>query len=188
MTLDQLEREMLGQPVASLQYMLRQLSKRYSFLPELAVDGIFGEDTLEAVMLFQRELHQPVTGIVDQGTWNAIRDEWLRFEQEEALPRPVRVFPEDGRRVNPGGKEDQLILPQTMFQVLSNYLVGIRPDQPDGYHGEASVENIKWLQSRAQIDQTGVMDRLTWDMLSRLYELFVTAQKETQSGELRSFG
>ena len=34
-----LERDMLSNPVSSLQYMLRQLSKTYQWLPELVVDG-----------------------------------------------------------------------------------------------------------------------------------------------------
>lgn len=57
MTLQQLEREMVAQPIRSLQYMLNRLSLRYDFLPALVPDGVFGERTLEAVMLFQRELH-----------------------------------------------------------------------------------------------------------------------------------
>ena len=52
MTLQQLEREMVAQPIRSLQYMLNRLSLRYDFLPALVPDGVFGERTLEAVMLF----------------------------------------------------------------------------------------------------------------------------------------
>ena len=77
-----LERLFLDKPVHSLQYMLRRLSLDYDFLPELMTDGIFGERTLEAIMLFQRELYPPVTGVVDRGTWNAIRERW----QEVVLP------------------------------------------------------------------------------------------------------
>ena len=33
-----MERELLSRPVSSLQYMLRQLSFTYKFLPELAVE------------------------------------------------------------------------------------------------------------------------------------------------------
>ena len=60
--------------------MLNRLSLRYDFLPALVPDGVFGERTLEAVMLFQRELHPPVTGVVDRETWQAILDEWLDLE------------------------------------------------------------------------------------------------------------
>ena len=37
------------------------------------------------------------------------------------------------------------------------------------------MQNTLWLQNLAQLEETGVMDRATWDMLSRLYELFITA-------------
>lgn len=94
MTRDELERELLAQPVRSLQYMLRRLSLQYPFLPEIVADGVFGERTLEAVMLFQRELHPPVTGMVDEETWNDIRERWILLERKLAEPRPVRLFPD----------------------------------------------------------------------------------------------
>ena len=74
-TPQQLEEEMLSNPVRSLQYMLRRLTGKYDFLPQLALDGIFGERTLEAVMLFQRELAPPVTGVVDQ-SWRLPSPAW----------------------------------------------------------------------------------------------------------------
>ena len=48
-----------GQPVRSLQYMLNALAIHDPKLVRLAVDGIFGERTLEAVMMFQRSLCRP---------------------------------------------------------------------------------------------------------------------------------
>ena len=60
---------LIGQPVRSLQTMLRTISFAYPFLPRLTPDGIFGERTLEAVMLFQREFFPPVTGQENQATY-----------------------------------------------------------------------------------------------------------------------
>ena len=174
-TRQQLEEEMLSNPVRSLQHMLRRLSGRYEFLPPLAVDGIFGERTLEAVMLFQRELAPPVTGVVDQRTWNAIRDAWVDLERASAPPRTVRIFPGEGYQVQPGASGGAMVLPQAMFQLLSRRLEGIARGEVDGVHGDASVQNTLWLQELAQLEQTGVMDQRTWDMLSRLYEVFITA-------------
>lgn len=174
-TQQQLEEEMLSNPVRSLQHMLRRLSGRYEFLPPLAVDGIFGERTLEAVMLFQRELAPPVTGVVDQRTWNAIRDAWVDLERASAPPRTVRIFPGEGYQVQPGASGGAMVLPQAMFQLLSRRLEGIARGEADGVHGDASVQNTLWLQELAQLEQTGVMDQRTWDMLSRLYEVFITA-------------
>ena len=162
MTPQELEEEMLSNPVQNLQYMLRRLGTRYSFLPQLATDGLFGEETLEAVMLFQR-------------TWDAIRREWMALEREVAPPRSLRIFPGEGAQMLPGGEEEYMVLPQTMFQLLRQRLEGIVEDEANGQHGDASVQNTLWLQNLAQLEETGVMDRATWDMLSRLYELFITA-------------
>ena len=47
------EREILSNPIRDLQFMLGRLADRYDFLPALSLDGLFGEETLEAVLLFQ---------------------------------------------------------------------------------------------------------------------------------------
>ena len=168
-----LERDMLSQPVRSLQYMLRRLSMVYGFLPELVTDGIFGERTLEAVMLFQRELHPPVTGVVDRGTWEAIRTLWDQVEREVSGANALRAFPSEGTRVEPGAEAEYMILPQTMFQVLGRHLNGITEGPVLGIHDRASVDNVHWLQHAAGLKEDGIMDRRTWEMLVRLYEIFV---------------
>ena len=112
MTPQELEEEMLSNPVQNLQYMLRRLGTRYSFLPQLATDGLFGEETLEAVMLFQRELAPPVTGVVDGRTWDAIRREWMALEREVAPPRSLRIFPGEGAQMLPGGEEEYWSCPK----------------------------------------------------------------------------
>ena len=48
------ERDFLGLPIHSLQVMLREISYCDHNIPCLIPDGIFGEETLEAVMRFQR--------------------------------------------------------------------------------------------------------------------------------------
>ena len=170
---ERLEREFLGRPVAGMQYMLGRLAEEYDFLPKLAADGIFGEETLEAVMLFQRELYPPVTGVVDLGTWNAIRERWYDTESRIGPVRPLRAFPGERSRALPGEEGEYLLLPQAMFAVLARHLTGIRFVHPDGVHGEASAANVRWLQRAAGLEETGILDRASWDALSRLYELFV---------------
>lgn len=173
----QLENEMLDQPVCSLQYMLMRLGEKYDFLPQLAVDGMFDERTLEAVMLFQRELFPPVTGVVDQGVWNTIRDAWIQFELENAPPRSLRGFPA-GVSAGLGDQNSYLLLPQAMFQSLSQVLEGVSEENLNGTHDEASAANARWLQRRAGLEETGEMNRDTWDALTRLYELFVVREPQ----------
>ena len=168
-----MERELLSRPVSSLQYMLRQLSFTYKFLPELAVDGVFGERTLEAVMRFQRAAGLPVTGSVDQATWNAIRDAWLAQRAKTGYSRATRIFPSEGIQVHEGETKEYFIVPQTMFNILAKHFEGITPCDADGCNGPATAGNIRWLQKAAGLPETGCLDTATWDALSHLYEIFV---------------
>ena len=175
-----MERELLAKPVSSLQYMLRQLARTYQFLPELVVDGVFGERTLEAVMRFQREAGLPGTGTVNQATWDAIRDCWLRQQAKDSYSRATRIFPSEGIQVHEGETKEYLIVPQTMFNILAEHFEGIIPCQADGCNGPVSADNIRWLQKAAGLPETGCMDTSTWDALSHLYEIFVVQDTDCQ--------
>ncbi len=166
------EREFLAQPVRSLQYMLRRLSEAYPILPAVVPDGIFGERTLEAVMLFQREFFPPVTGVVDSAVWNAIRSKWEEAERSLAAPQGVRAFPSGPAQ--PGERRETMVLPQTMFRLLARHFDGVVPDRADGEQTPDTEENIRWLQRSAGLEETGVMDSRTWNALTRLYEVFIT--------------
>lgn len=173
MTDEQLKQELHGHPIRSFQYMLGRLARVYPFLPDLAADGVFGEQTLEAVMIFQRELHPPVTGIVDRGTFSAIRKAWVEAEKFLGNSRPLRVFPSEGYQALHGANEVFLILPQTMFQILGRYFVGILPGPADGLHTGASIANVRWLQQAGGLEPNGILDMKSWDLLCRLYEVMV---------------
>ena len=157
--------------IRAAQHMLSRLSGIYPFLPKLDVDGIFGEQTLEALMLFQREFHPPVTGRLDQGTYYALVSLWIQAERLLADSRPLRAFPSEGYQALPGDKEAFLALPQTMFQILSDVFSGISADRTDGHHHASSVDNVRWLQRASGLKETGILDAVTWALLCRLYEI-----------------
>ena len=92
---------LIGQPVRSLQTMLRTISFAYPFLPRLTPDGIFGERTLEAVMLFQREFFPPVTGQVNQATWDAIVSLYHQVVSRRCPPAAFQVQSFPSHRVRP---------------------------------------------------------------------------------------
>ena len=64
----------VGQPVRSLQTMLRVLAKDENRQPTVIPDGIYGPSTMNAVSVFQRRYGIPVTGIVDYPTWYKISE------------------------------------------------------------------------------------------------------------------
>ena len=169
----------LGRPVLSLQTMLRTISFQYSVIPRLIPDGVFGEDTLEAVMIFQREFFPPVTGRVDQPVWAAVV---RTYEQSlQALDHPAHgLFPNGAHTVQPGARSIHLAMAHGMFQALSAVLEGITPGGNGRVHSPASAANVRWLQHVSGQPETGVMDQGAWDTLERIYAIFVSPRSPAQ--------
>ncbi|MEG0963526.1 MAG: peptidoglycan-binding protein [Lachnospiraceae bacterium] len=63
-----------GDKVRQMQEQLNSISRVYSSIPKVAVDGSFGPSTKEAVKAFQSTFGLPVSGIVDYPTWYKISE------------------------------------------------------------------------------------------------------------------
>lgn len=61
-----------GEKVRQMQQQLARISKSYPAIPRIRPDGIYGQDTAEAVEVFQSVFGLPVTGVVDYNTWYEI--------------------------------------------------------------------------------------------------------------------
>ena len=169
------EAEMTGQPVRSLQYMLDQLAIYDPKLVRLAVDGVFGERTLEAVMVFQREYHEPVTGVVDLDTWEAIREAYFRVELYYGAPPPLNVLPNGAYTADEGAESEPMLIVQAMFASLTKKVSNFQPCHKfNGCNEGETHENIRVVQGLAGLPVTGVLDRATWSFLVQLYQALVT--------------
>jgi len=160
----------LGRPVLSLQTMLRSLYTGEHPLPLTAADGVFGEGTLESVMIYQRDHGLPVTGVVDADTWASIAAAF-RAEAARRTAAPYLLPEENGA---PSLTQD---MAQAMFAALSTQLSGPQVcDQPQLFD-QVLRQNLLWLQERALLPQTGVLDWKTSMFLSQLYLLSLALQK-----------
>lgn len=63
-----------GDKVRQIQQQLNRIAKDYPSLPTIAVDGVYGESTANAVRKFQNVFGLPQTGIVDYPTWYKISE------------------------------------------------------------------------------------------------------------------
>lgn len=163
-----------GQPIRSLQYMLNELAIHDPKLPRLAVDGIFGERTLEAVMMFQREYHPPVTGVVDLGTWDAIRAAYFQTELLYGAPPPLNVLPCGTYTAIEGQECPPVLIVQAMFVSLSKVMTNFSPCKMSSCNDGETPANIRIVQKLAGLPTTGVLDRSTWSYLVQLYQALVT--------------
>lgn len=61
-----------GRYVSDLQGYLNIAADKYPRIPKVKVDGIFGENTQQAVLSFQREFGLNTDGVVGVQTWDAL--------------------------------------------------------------------------------------------------------------------
>ncbi len=163
-----------GQPIRSLQYMLNQLAIHNDVLVRLAVDGIFGERTLEAVMVFQREYHLPVNGVVDLNTWDAIQKAYFEAELLYGYPPPLNVLPNGSYTAAEGAESEPMLIVQAMFGSLAKVMTNFSPCQMNSCNDGVTHNNIRELQRLAGLPVNGVLDRATWAYMVQLYQALVT--------------
>ena len=77
---DPLQEGDTGDKIRHLQYMLSILSTFIPQIPNVAIDGIFGPKTRDAVLAAQRWFSLPETGLVDDNTWDEIYDQFSGIE------------------------------------------------------------------------------------------------------------
>ena len=167
-----------GTPVRRLQEMLRTLSHVHREIPFLLPNGTFGEGTLEGVMVFQRIMGLPVTGTVDQTTWDAITEEYDQVNHRLSAPRAANLFPHNPAVIQPGQTSPLLYPIQGMFLALSDVFAPVQAVQPSGTLDCGTADNLRWLQRCGHQEETGALDRGTWELLSRVYETFVARQPQ----------
>lgn len=169
-----MELKLTGAPVRDVQHMLNLISLTHPAIPRLVEDGVFGERTLEAVMIFQRDFGLPVTGVVDYATWLALRVQADLIALRDGAPTPLQIISPQYVPGPTGTAEWTFV--RTVFAALSTILTNFPTNSSD------DTENIKQLQALAQLPVTGILDRPTWSILVRLYHTLVVrgalSQKE----------
>ena len=91
-----------GEKVRHLQYMLAVLSEYIPQIPPVAVDGVFGPATKEAVLAAQQYFGLPQTAVVNAETWEEIYDQYSGIENISL--RDAEIFP-DAPAANPPARQ-----------------------------------------------------------------------------------
>lgn len=79
---EDLRRGDTGENVKLMQTYLNVIARRYPTIPPVTEDGVFGGDTENAVLEFQRAVRLNPTGVIDVSTWERIV-ELYNFEESQ---------------------------------------------------------------------------------------------------------
>lgn len=165
------EESFVGQPIRSLQTMLRVIAEDQPTLPTVVPDGIYGPEAITAVSAFQRRYGLPVTGIVDQLTWEAIVEEYEKAFVRIHKAEPIEIIFDPGQVFRMGDSSPYIYLLQSMLIYLSLLHENISTPQHSGTLDPSTSEALAAFQVLAGLPPTGELDRLTWKYLVRQFTL-----------------
>jgi len=133
-------------------------------------DGIYGDETRNAVAEFQRIYGLPVTGMTDMNTWNRIYFEYEKAAKERKPPAMISPFPSDeGYVIKSGETSDLVSIVQFMLKLLGDIYDGIEGKEPEGVYSESTASDIRKFQQSAGLPVTGDIDKATWNALAEAY-------------------
>ncbi|MBR3979302.1 MAG: peptidoglycan-binding protein [Oscillospiraceae bacterium] len=159
------------QPIRSLQTMLRVLSEYDSALPTVIPDGIYGPTTMHAVTAFQRQNGLPVTGIVDQRTWDAIVRVYEVAIIQIGKAQPIEIIMDPGQVFRSGSTSPYIYLLQSMLTQLSNDHPAISAPSHSGMMDESTVQSLTDFQKLAGLPENGELDKVVWKHLVHQFTL-----------------
>jgi peptidoglycan hydrolase-like protein with peptidoglycan-binding domain len=160
----------VGVEVNNVQYLIAYLSQFYDTVPSVAIDGIYGSDTANAVRSFQRTFGLPITGTVDLATWDIMYRTYLGFL--ETIPFKYiegNVLPYPGIPLRLGSEDETVRLLQEYINYISQFIPEIPSTGVTGYFGTQTQNAVLALQNFFGIEQTGTVAAATWDAITDLY-------------------
>ena len=165
-----LEAGSTGGGVRELQYLLNFVAAYEDFVPYVTINGIFDEQTKEAVEDFQRANGLTPDGIVDVETWDYLYRAYRGLLS--SLPEDYfngTTLPYPGYPLRLGMQLDSVRLIQEYLDLISTVYPDIAAPVPSGVYDLTTRDAVEDFQLRFGLNPTGVVSFNTWDAITSLY-------------------
>lgn len=149
-----------GPYVRLAQYFLRVVAGYYNSVRPIALDGIFGNDTRNAVIDFQRRFGLTADGIIGPATWNSLYNVFMGIANTSGL-----VVPYPGTLLREGSRGDNVRLMQEYLQTIRQRYTSIPPLAADGIFGPDTRRSVVAFQNTFGLEADGIIGRNTWDRI-----------------------
>ncbi|MBW6410822.1 peptidoglycan-binding protein [Clostridium weizhouense] len=174
-----------GEKVREMQTYILAISKVYN-IPNIKADGIFGEDTREVILSFQRLFGLSQNGIVDLNTWNKIFEIYTgleKFNQEEkiySLDYPGYILKE-----NLYGEDVKWL--QTYLNAISEIYKEIPKIKVDGIFDKRTKNSVIAFEKIFGLSADGKIGVNDWDKLISVYNSLDSEQNINKSDILYDY-
>jgi len=160
-----------GIDVFRMQHSLSVISNEFPLIPKIEITGYFGEETENAVRVFQEVFNLPVTGIVDSETWYRIRFIYIAVANIAELISGGLTY-EELQELYSGIVLEGATLPivayiEFFINTISQRYDEIEPVAIDNFYGPETAEAIRRFQIIMNLTPTGIVNQETLNALFR---------------------
>ncbi len=154
--------------VSELQAKLRVISEYDSDIPTVIADGIYGEETGEAVRAFQRKNALTPSGRVDYATFTELEAqhaEIVYMTDNEGVALDFSKL--EGNVISPGERSEYVLMLKLMLSKLSERDERFATEL-DNYFDERTEQSVRLLQEIFGYEQNGKVDLALYKSLAEL--------------------
>ena len=164
-----LRRGSRGPDVVQMQVMLNRIGQNYPAIPRVTADGIFGQQTENAVRAFQRIFNLTEDGIVGRSSWYQMVRLYVGVtrlaELESEGQRFAGISWQAPASLQSGSSGQSVRQLQYMLNVVSQFVNSIPTVAEDGIFGEATQNAVRAFQRFAGLTADGIVGPATWNAL-----------------------
>ncbi len=176
-----------GNDVQLKQIQLNRISTNYPSIPKInPADGVFGVETEDAVVAFQRIFNLTPDGIVGNATWNKISfiyNAVKRLSELDSEGIRLTDLPQaydSDLTVGDSGREVLAI--QYFLNVVAAFYNTIPRVTISGSYDEATDQAVRAYQEAFGLPADGVLDRNTWRSLYDTYRSILETSELIDGG------
>jgi peptidoglycan hydrolase-like protein with peptidoglycan-binding domain len=173
-----------GESVRRLQTFLNRIRVNYPAIPAIVnPNGYFGEDTANAVRVFQRVFSLTQDGVAGKATWNKVSQIYaaiikLSELDGEGEKEGVTQTPPALPVLKRGASGSDVSRLQFLINFASDYYPAVPEISQDGIFGSGTENAVKAFQKQFGLTQDGIVGAATW---AKLYDLYNGATGTTPS-------
>lgn len=161
---------MQGDEIRTLQYYLDIIAYFNPALSLIPITGVYDEATVQAVENFQRFYGLPITGNIDENTWNTL----FKIYKDTAASLPegyegnrAKIYP--GYVLSEGMRNDDV----KDLQTYLSFIGSIYPEIPEipitGYFGPQTRDAVYTFQRLFGLPISGLVGHSTWYRIAEEY-------------------
>ena len=178
-----------GNDVRTVQTRLNRISANYPAIPKISrADGIFGTETEDAVLEFQRIFSLSADGIVGKATWYRIQTIYNAVKKLNELESEGLTLSDVEQQFSgtlaPGDTGLEVSVVQYYLAVVAYFNPRVSTPSSGGVYDEATEASVSSFQREYGLPQTGEVGEETWNRLVSIYQGNIASVEAGVSAEL----